>query len=152
MHLKEEKMHKHFCKICNTPAPMGAVTNPTIIFIDVSDYSNSLTVHFDCIDKEIVGQWNSISVPQVFQGTPIKSIISTHCGKPGIYISRSDFTVLEEAWEQDGIKGVTFKKVVANVLTQKILSGRQPGNTEAETPIMSRLEIGAEIVPLAANA
>ncbi len=151
MHLKEEKMHKHFCKICYTSAPQGAIANPTIIFINEDNYAQSLTVHFDCIDKEIVGQWNSMTIPNVFQGKPIKSIVLANCGTPGLKISHSDFTVLEEAWDQDGNKGVKFKKVAANILAQKIIELRKQGTTE-EPQHSIVPESGTHFAPMAATA
>ncbi len=144
-------MHKHFCKLCNTPAPQGAVTNPTIVFLKEGDYSKSLTLHFDCVDKEIVGQWNSISIPQVFEGQPIKSIILAQFKFPGMIVPHSDFTVLEEAWDQRGQKGVIFEKVAAGILIQNILKTRVQANTEDPQHSMMT-ENGTQFVPLAISA
>ncbi len=124
---------ENFCKLCHTPAPKDAVNNPTIIFINQDDEGKKLTLHFNCIDRDVIASWKRAKKPKLLKDRGLRDSILTEIKqKGGLLISNFDFVALQEAHGQDDNKGVSYKKMLSRAVVKALIDNSAPHVTEEQ--------------------
>jgi len=124
---------ENFCKLCHTPAPKDAVNNPTIIFINQDDEGKKLTLHFNCIDRDVIASWKRAKKPKLLKDRGLRDSILTEIKqKGGLLISNFDFVALQEAHGQDDNKGVSYKKMLSRAVVKALIDNSAHATEEQQ--------------------